>query len=86
MEKSFVSSRSRKYTSVTLKERLWTLQYKVCSTVSDAKSGRIEIRPAIPFIPEYTVDSETTDENNDDFIAVTCSLMPCRGVSRKIIM
>ena len=45
---------------------------EACSKSSDAEKGKIEIRPAIPFIPESAVDSERTEKNKDDFI--TCLL------------
>ena len=44
----------------------------VYSYVSDAEKGKIDIRPLIPFVPEYTLESERTDKNNGAFILVTC--------------
>ena len=42
---------------------------EVCKQVSDAKKGKIEIRPAIPFVPESTVESDWTNKNKDEFIS-----------------
>ena len=33
-----------------------------CNQASDAKKGKIEIRPAIPFVLESTVKSDRTDK------------------------
>ena len=49
---------------------------EACSSASDAEKGKIEIRPAIPFVPESAVESERTEKNKDDFIAVTCRYRP----------
>ena len=38
---------------------------EACKQASDAKKGKIEIRPAIPFVPESTVEPERTDKNKD---------------------
>ena len=56
---------------------------EACSKSSDAEKGKIEIRPAIPFIPESAVDSERTEKNKDDFITVTCRYRPSAGDSKK---
>ena len=53
---------------------------------SDTKKGKIEIKPAILFIPESTVGSERTDKNKDEFISVTCVLRSSPDNSKKIIM
>ena len=50
---------------------------------SDAEKGKIEIRPAIPFVPESTVESDRTDKNKDKFISVTCKYRPSAGDSKK---
>ena len=44
--------------------------YKVCSQASDTEKGKIAIRPAIHFVPEYVIESERTEKNKDEFIAV----------------
>ena len=59
---------------------------EACSKASDAEKGKIEIRPAIPFVPESAVESDRTEKNKDDFIAVTCRYRPSAGDSKKIIM
>ena len=56
------------------------------SLASDAENGKIEITPAIPFVPESTVGSERTDENKNEFISVTCVLRSSPDNSKKIIM
>ena len=37
--------------------------FKACSQASGAEKGTIEIRPAIPFVPELIVELERTDRN-----------------------
>ena len=44
---------------------------EACKQASDAEKGKIEIRPAIPFVPESTVESDRTDKNKDEFISVS---------------
>ena len=44
--------------------------FKACSQASDAKNGKIGIRPGIPFVSESKVDSERTEKNKDDVIAL----------------
>ena len=57
---------------------------EACSKAGDAEKGKIEIRPAIPFVPESAVESDRTDKNKDDFIAVTCRYRPSSsGDSKK---
>ena len=56
---------------------------EACSQASDAKKGKIEFRPAIPFVPESAVESDQTDKNKDDFISVTCRYRPSAGDSKK---
>ena len=56
---------------------------EACSKASDAEKGKIEIRPAIPFVPESAVESDRTEKNKDDFIAVTCRYRPSAGDSKK---
>ena len=41
--------------------------FEVCKQASDVKKGKIEIRPAISFVPESTVESDRTDKNKDEF-------------------
>ena len=53
------------------------------SKASDAEKGKIEIRPAIPFVPESAVESDRTDKNKNDFISVTCMYRPSSGDSKK---
>ena len=43
---------------------------EACKQASDVKKGKIEIRPAISFVPESTVESDRTDKNKDEFISV----------------
>ena len=56
---------------------------EACNSASDAEKCKIEIRPAIPFVPESAVESERTEKNKDDFIAVTCRYRPSAGDSKK---
>ena len=56
---------------------------EACSKASDTEKGRIETRPAIPIVPESTVESDWTEKNKDGFIAVTCRYRPSAGVSKK---
>ena len=49
---------------------------EACTQASDAEKGKIEIRPAIPFVPETTVETDRTDKNKDEFISVTCRYRP----------
>ena len=35
---------------------------ELCNQASDAKKGKIEIRPAIPLVPESIVESDRTDK------------------------
>ena len=56
---------------------------EACKQASDAEKGKIEIRPAIPFVPESTVESDRTDKNKDEFISVTCRYRPSAGDSKK---
>ena len=56
---------------------------ELCKQASDAEKGMIEIRPAIPFVPESTVESERTGKNKDEFILVTCGYRPSAGDSKK---
>ena len=56
---------------------------EACKQAIDAEKGKIEIRPAIPFVPESTVESDRTDKNKDEFISVTCRYMPSAGDSKK---
>ena len=49
---------------------------EACKQASDAEKGKIEIRPAIPFVPESTVESDRIDKNKDEFISVTCRYRP----------
>ena len=56
---------------------------EACKQTSDTKKDKIEIRPAIPFIPESTVESDRTDKNKDEFISVTCRYRPSAGDSKK---
>ena len=49
---------------------------EACKQTSDAEKGKIEIRPAIPFVPESIVESDRTNKNKDEFISVTCSYRP----------
>ena len=53
--------------------------YSACSHASDAKKGKIEIRPDIPFVQESTVEAERTDKNTDKFVSVTCKYMHKAG-------
>ena len=39
--------------------------------------------PAIPFVPESTVESDRTDKNKDEFISVTCRYRPSARDSKK---
>ena len=48
----------------------------VCSPTSHAEKGKIEIRTAITFLPESTVESEMTDKNIDALILVACRYRP----------
>ena len=41
---------------------------EVCKHASDTEKGKIEIRPAIPFVPESIVESERNDKNKDELI------------------
>ena len=43
---------------------------KVYSQASVAEKCKIEIRPAVPFVQESTVDPERTDKNKVEFITV----------------
>ena len=52
----------------------------------NTKKGKIEIRQAILFVPESTVESERSGKNKDEFISVTCRYRPSAGLPRKIIM
>ena len=54
---------------------------EACKQVSDAEKGKIEIRLAIPFVPESTVESDRTDKNKDEFISVTCRYRPSSTTS-----
>ena len=56
---------------------------EACKQASDAEKGKIEIRPAIPFVSESTVESDRTDKNKDEFISVTCRYRPSAGDSKK---
>ena len=56
---------------------------ELCKQASDAEKGMIEIRPAIPFVPESTVEPERTDKNKDEFISVTCRYRPSAGDSKE---
>ena len=56
---------------------------EACKQASDAEKGKIEIRAAIPFVPESTVESDRTDKNKDEFISVTCRYRPSAGDSKK---
>ena len=58
---------------------------KACSQTSNAEKGKIEIRSAIPFVRESTVESERTEKNKDAFISVTCRYRPSAGNSQKNI-
>ena len=51
---------------------------EACKQASDAKKGKIEIRPAFPFVPESTVESDSTNKNS-----VTCMYRPSAGDSKK---
>ena len=53
------------------------------SKASDVEKGKIDIRSAIPFVPESAVESDRTDKNKDDFFAVTCRYRPSAGDSKK---
>ena len=44
---------------------------EACNQASDAEKDKIEIRQAIPIVPESIVESERTDKNKDEFISVT---------------
>ena len=35
---------------------------EACKQASDAEKGKIEIRPAIPFVPELTVELDRTNK------------------------
>ena len=52
---------------------------EACNQASDAKKDKIEIRQAIPIVPESTVKSENTNKNKDEFISVTymCYMVHC---------
>ena len=54
-----------------------------CSKASDAEKGKIEIRPDIPFVPASAVESDRTDKNKYDFVAVTCRYRHSAGDSKK---
>ena len=56
---------------------------EACKQTSDAKKGKIEIRPDISFVPESSVESDRTDKNKDEFILVTCRYRPSAGDSKK---
>ena len=59
---------------------------EVCSQESYAKKGHVEIRPLIPLVLISIVESERTDKNNNDFIAVMCRYRPSDMDTKKIIM
>ena len=56
---------------------------ETCKQASDAEKGKIEIRPATPFVPESTVELDRTDKNKDEFISVTCRYRSSAGDSKK---
>ena len=56
---------------------------EVCKQASGAEKDKIEIRPAIPFVPESTVESDRTEKNKDRFISVPCRYRPNAGDSKK---
>ena len=56
---------------------------KACKQASDAEKGKIEIRPAILFVPESTIESDRTNKNKDEFIQVNCRYRPSAGDSKK---
>ena len=56
---------------------------KACSQVSNSEKGKIEIRPAIPFVPESTVDVERIDKNKDEFISLIYRYRPSARDSKK---
>ena len=53
------------------------------SLASDAENGKIEITPAIPFVPESTVGSGISDKNKLELILVTCRYRSSTGASKK---
>ena len=54
---------------------------ETCNQASDAEKDKIEIRPAMPFVLESTVDSERADKNKDEFISVAFRYRPSVGDS-----
>ena len=56
---------------------------EACKEASDAEKGKIQIRPAIPFVPESTVESDRTNKNEDESISVTYRYRPSAGDSKK---
>ena len=57
--------------------------FEVCIQASDAKRGKIEIKPAIPFVSESTVEPEHTAKIKDEFISATCKYIPSAEDSKK---
>ena len=56
---------------------------KAYNQASDGEKGKIEIRPATPFISRSMVELERTDKNVDDFISVTYRCRPSAGYYKK---
>ena len=56
---------------------------KVYSQTSNAEKDKIKVRPAIPFVPESTLESIRPDKNKNEVIAVTCRYMCSAGDPKK---
>ena len=58
---------------------------EACEQESDAEKSKIEIRSAIPFVPESTVESDRIDKNKDDLKYGTVLILPLESASQRII-
>ena len=56
---------------------------KAYSQASNVEKDNIEIRPATPFAPESTVDSEIIEKKEEDFNAVICKYRTSAVNSKK---